>query len=254
MKGEQGPLSIAHLLAPAPYGGLETVVVTLSRAQVALGARVTVVLVVTPDENDESGHPVARALEGSGAIVETWVLPVRAYREERHRVVDLLRRNSIDVLHTHGYRPDVMDASVARKEGVATVSTVHGRVGGTWKGRLYEWVQARALRRFDGVIAVSEKLQNELTRDGVARDRVHLLPNAWAPREELLSRSRAREELGLPEGPSVIGWVGRMGQEKAPDVFCQAAAEASHGTAHFSIIGDGPLRRECESLVDEAGL
>lgn len=229
-------------------------VVTLSRAQVELGAEVTVVLVVTPEDHAEASHPVAQALEGSGVRVETWVLPVRAYREERARVAELLDRKGVDVLHTHGYRPDVVDASVARKMGVATVSTVHGRIGGTWKGRIYEWVQARALRRFEGVIAVSEKLQKELTRDGVARDRVHLVPNAWAPRQQPLSPSRAREELGLPDEVPVVGWVGRMGQEKAPDIFCRAAAAVSDEAAHFSVVGDGPLRGECQTLVDEAGL
>lgn len=254
MTAEPGPISVAHVLAPAPYGGLETVVVTLSRAQAELGARVTVVLVVTPEDHDETGHPVARALGDANVDVETWVLPVRAYREERRRVAGLLRRKSVDVLHTHGYRPDVADAGVARKHGVVTVSTMHGRIGGSWKGRIYEWVQVRALRRFDAVIAVSEKLSGELGRDGIAEERLHLIRNAWAPRRRPLERESARRELGLPEQGPVIGWLGRMGQEKAPDVFLRAAAKVGDPTVVFSVVGDGPLRGACEALAEEAGM
>lgn len=248
------PLSVAHLLAPAPFGGLETVVVTLAPAVAELGADVTVCLVVTPDDPNAADHPVARALEGSDVRVETWTLPAKAYREERRRVAELLERRSVDVLHTHGYRPDVMDASVARKRGVATASTVHGRIGGSWKGRMYEWVQARALRGFGAVFAVSDKLHRELRESGVPEDRLHLLPNAWSPHGEPLDRAEARARLGLPQDAPVVGWVGRMGREKAPDVLLEAAALVRDPDAVFSMIGDGPERESCEAMARESGI
>lgn len=254
MANEGRPLSVAHLLAPAPFGGLETVVTTLAPAQAREGADVTVCLVVTPGEADAEGHPLARALEDGQVEVETWELPVRAYREERRRVADLVMRRSLDVLHTHGYRPDVVDAPVARKLGVSTVSTVHGRIGGSWKGRIYEWVQARAFRRFSAVIAVSEKLEGELLEDGVPADRVHLVPNAWAPSAPVLERDEARRRLGLPLDVPVVGWVGRMSHEKAPDVMVRAATRVRSDEAVFSFIGDGPDRGMCEGMVAEAGL
>ncbi|NNF12146.1 MAG: glycosyltransferase [Gemmatimonadetes bacterium] len=252
MPNGERALSVAHLLAPAPFGGLETVVSTLAPAQVQAGADVTVCLVLTPGQTEE--HSVARALRDTGVSVESWEIPVRGYREERARVTDLVGRKSLGVLHTHGYRPDVVDAPVARRMGVATMSTVHGRIGGTWKGRVYEWVQARAFRAFSGVIVVSEELERELQEEGVPADRVHLLPNAWEPTLPPLSRPSARQRLGLPEDVPVVGWLGRMSPEKAPEVLVRAAARVRDPSALYSFIGDGPDRKVCEGLVRDEGL
>src|SRR2546429_211481 len=71
------------------------------------------------------------------------------------------------IVHTDGYRPDVVDASVARRRGIPTVTTVHGFTGGGWKNGLYERLQRRAFRRLDAVVAASEPLKAQLTRAGV---------------------------------------------------------------------------------------
>lgn len=248
------PISVVHLLAPTRFGGLETVVITLTPALARLGANVAVVLVVTPDEDLTDGHPVATELERSGVDVRTLVLPAKAYGAERRAVRSILTETGADVLHTHGFRPDIADAPVARKMGVATVSTIHGRTATSLKGRFYEWVQDRALRRFGAVIAVSEKLRGGLCDAGVPPDRIHLLPNAWAPSTEPLSRIDAREALGLPADGPVVGWIGRMGSEKAPDVMVRAAGLVETAGVTFSMVGDGPLRGEAERVAAEVGV
>src|SRR2546429_548043 len=82
----------------------------------------------------------------------------------------------------------VVDAGAARRLGIPVVTTVHGYTGGSWRNRLYERLQRRAFRRFDAVVAVSQRLADSLTHDGVPRDRVHLIRNAWAGAEPLLDR------------------------------------------------------------------
>ena len=93
-------------------------------------------------------------------------MPGRAYLRERAAIARLLREVRPDVVHTHGYRPDVLDAGVARGQGIAVVTTVHGFTGGGWKNRVYEWLQCRAFRRFDAVVAVSRPLVGLLERRG----------------------------------------------------------------------------------------
>ena len=242
-----------HLLAPARFGGLESVVISLTPALEALGMRVTVALVVTPEENGDV-HPVARALAHSSVNVETLVLRAREYREETRRVRAILERESVDVIHTHGYRPDVLDAPVARRMGIATVSTAHGLIGGSFKGRMYERLQRRAWRRFDAVVAVSKQLADRIVGSGVADERVHLLPNAWSRRGPGKDRVRARAELGLPPSVPVVGWIGRMSREKAPDVMIRAAARVRTSDVVFSMIGDGPDREACQALAAESGI
>ena len=127
-------------------------------------------------------HPFPAELLREGVGVTPLALPGRAYWRERRAVADLCSRLGADVLHTHGARVDVIDAGVARRLGISGVTTVHGFTGGGWKNRLYERLQRRAFRRIDAVVAVSRPLVDLLVDGGVARDRVHLVPNAWSPR------------------------------------------------------------------------
>src|SRR5690606_13389587 len=149
-------LRIVHLLAPARYGGCESVVLTLARGQSAAGHQVTVVCSFTETPDGEPFWEQLARLPGVCAV--PLVLGARQYVAERRAVRNVLRALKADVLHTHGYRSDVLASPLARAMGIATVTTVHGFTGNGFRNRAYEWLQRRAYRRFDSVVAVSAKL------------------------------------------------------------------------------------------------
>src|SRR5271165_429912 len=123
------PLSIVHVLAPAPAGGLESVVRALAGGQARRGHRVTVAPVIAGSE-----HPFLAALEGTGVASAPIVVPGRGYWEERRAVRALAARVGADIVHTHGQRVDVVDAGAARTAiaSVRTVTTIHGFTGAGW--------------------------------------------------------------------------------------------------------------------------
>jgi len=244
-------LSIVHLLAPAPFGGLESVVRALARGQLERGDRVHVMTVLSPPGDD---HPFVESLSEAGVPVIAQVIPGRGYRRERAAVRDVLRSTGAEILHTHGYRPDVLDAPVAREMGVATVSTVHGFTGGGWKNRVYEWLQRRAYRKFDRVVAVSGKLGAELEACGVPRERIEVVRNAWAVDQPQVERATARQVLGIPPHEPVVGWIGRMSQEKAPDVMVRGLAQVRTAGLRLSMVGDGALRADVGRLAESMGV
>src|ERR687888_2268575 len=150
------PLSILHVLAPTDVGGLETVVINLSAEQRRRGHAVAIATVVPPGRPD---HPLFARVARTGIAVHTVALGARAYLRERRMIGRLCQRIRPDVVHTHGFRPDILDAPAARKNGAASVTTVHGFLAGTWRGRVYEWLQERSYRRFDAVVAVSRAIR-----------------------------------------------------------------------------------------------
>lgn len=231
--------TILHVLAPAAVGGLESVVRTLAGGQAARGNKVHAALVVEPGKPP----PLAQTLGAAGVEAHVLELGARAYRAERTALMRLAASTAADLVHTHGYRSDVIGGSAGRGAGLPVVSTAHGFIGGTRRGQLNEWIQRRALRRADAVIAVSEPLRARLVASGIGRDRVHLIPNAWAPAAAPLSRADARSALGIPDGAAAIGWVGRLGFEKGPDVLLDALAligASSPGPPlEVSVIGEG---------------
>ncbi len=243
-----GPIRALHVLAPAPSGGLESVVRALARGLGDRGHRMTVAAVVGP----EGDHPFVRETRASGIDVREVAVPTRAYGRERRAMRTLLDETGAVLVHTHGYRPDVIDAGVARRAGLPTVSTVHGFTGGPLRNRLYERIQLRALQRFDAVIAVSQPLEARLRQAGVRADRIHLVPNAWTG-EAPLPRPQARQLLGLSESARVVGWVGRLSREKGPDLALRAIPSLP-GDVRLSFIGDGPERDRLHHLAGELGV
>jgi hypothetical protein len=147
---------IVHVLAPAEFGGLEQVVLALAGAQAESGRATHAALVV---DRGRSGHPLQETLEA--VHVRTVLVPVggREYLRERALIRDLCTQIRPQVVHTHGYRPDVVDAGVARRLGIATATTVHGFTSSSWRNRLYETAQRYAFRQFDAVVAVSRPIR-----------------------------------------------------------------------------------------------
>lgn len=146
-------LTIVHVAAPAPVGGLESVVFALARGHAALGHRVHVVSVLDPGT---AQRPLADGV--SGVTAYALEVPTRGHLRERAAVMAILRAAGADVLHTHGYRPDLVDGPLARRLSIPAVTTVHGFTAGGPKGRFFEWLQIRAYRRFDAVVAVSKPI------------------------------------------------------------------------------------------------
>jgi glycosyltransferase involved in cell wall biosynthesis len=205
--------------------------------------------VVDPGEAD---HPIVAPLTNAGVEVRVLEVPARAYLRERAVMRELCGSIRPDVVHTHGYRPDLVDGSVARSLGIATVATVHGFIRGSWKGRVYEWLQRWSYRRFDAVAAVSRPQVAELAAAGVPPGRIHHLPNAWAVHAPPLPAAEARARLGVPEGVFHVGWVGRLGREKGADVLLDALALVPDLPVVASIVGAGreeaALRAQAEAL------
>jgi len=237
---------VLHVVAPGQFGGLERVVQLLAREQTRAGDEVHVAAVLdraTPD------HPLLAALAAGGVTAHPIILPGRAYWRERDAIRELGRRLRPAVVHTHGYRPDLVDAGAARRLRIPTVTTVHGFTGGDWKNRLYERLQERAFRRFDAVVAVSRPMVARLIRDRVPPDRVHVVQNAWDETALPLNRPAARRALGLTGDGFRVGWAGRLSGEKGPDVLLDALGHLRDLPIGVSLLGNG---REQRSLLARA--
>ncbi|MFZ5624251.1 MAG: glycosyltransferase [Gemmatimonadota bacterium] len=248
-----GPLTIVHAINPGEFGGLERVVVSLAAGQLAAGHQVVVAAVVEPGA--ERDHPVLVALRQAGVPVEPVPIAGRAYLREWGAFGRLFDAWRPHVVHSHGYRSDVIAGSVARCRGIPTVSTVHGFTGGDGKNRLYERIQVWSLRSRGRVVAVARSVAERLAAAGVPRSRLVTVPNAWDPAGEPRSREASRRILGLPPDALVVGWIGRLSIEKGADVLLDALPllEAPPRRLVVSIIGDGAQRDGLEAHAARLG-
>lgn len=241
---------VFHILAPARHGGLERVVEFLTRGQRARNVDARIIVVLTPD--DATKHPFVEMAHGFGLPITAIVVGNRHYVREYRMLQSLFRELRPDVVHTHGYRPDIVAGLAARSVGIPAVSTIHGFTGNGWRNRLNERVQEFALRRADAVIAVSAPLRGRIVAAGVSDARVHVVPNGFMPTRGLVPRDEARARLGLPSSARIAGWLGRLSPEKGPDVMVDAIA-ASRSDWQVSMVGDGRARSGLEARAAAAG-
>jgi glycosyltransferase involved in cell wall biosynthesis len=89
----------------------------------------------------------------------------------------------------------------------------------------------------------------------IRKERLAVIPNAIAP-FDVSKAPRLRKRLGLPTDTVVIGFVGRLDEQKAPRVLVEAAADvlARGHEVHIVMIGTGPLRTELETLATWLGI
>lgn len=243
-------LRILHITAPSRAGGLESVVRLLATGQQSLGNRVTVVTVVEPDATE---HPFVMALAADR--IENAVVRVgaKSYVKEWRSLRELMRNTQPDVVHTHGYRSDVIGGLAAAVTGIPRVTTVHGFTGGDAKNRANEWLQIRAYHGFSAVVAVSKPIVQRLKRSGLRDSLIRTIPNAIDQQLPILARDAARARLGASNDEFVIGWVGRMSNEKGLDVLVESLKNIKQPFKAI-FIGDGPDRDPLAKEIARLGL
>ncbi|HEY2898055.1 MAG TPA: glycosyltransferase [Gemmatimonadaceae bacterium] len=221
---------------------------TLASAQRRAGHTVVVAPTLSAPGD---GWNFTALLEQADVELVPLIVPRRGYLQERALIRGLCDRRGVNIVHTHGYRSDLVGGHTGREAGVPIVTTVHGFTGGGLKNRTYEQLQRFAFRRFDAVVAVSQLQANQLRSLGIAAQRLHVVPNALADHAAPLSRAEARQALHLPAQGVLAGWVGRISREKGIDVFIDALASITDRPIHAAILGDGP-ERDTESARAES--
>lgn len=243
-------LNILHVTAPGRVGGLESVVRGLATGHAARGHRLSVFASTADDAAD---HPLLASLREAGVQIYLPGRSSRNYLRERVAIRDAMRASGARIVHTHGYRSDVIGLAAATGTPVKTVTTAHGFTGGGWKNRLYERFQLRAFRKFDAVVSVSRPLTQRITASGVADHRVRLIPNAFGG-AGVVSRSAAREALGLRGEQFTVGWVGRVTREKALDLMLEGLRQLRDLPVMLVVIGEGHERETLMKGARESGL
>ncbi len=88
-----------------------------------------------------------------------------------------LRDNSIDILHTHGYKSDIVGFCAALFGTTKWVATNHVWHPMTGKLRLYETVDAFVLRFAKRVVAVSREIREDLISTNVSPANICVIDN-----------------------------------------------------------------------------
>jgi glycosyltransferase involved in cell wall biosynthesis len=242
-------LTVAHVIAPGPVGGAESVVKALAIGRRELDGP-TVVIALT---DGLAPHAFVEWLRQAEVPTVEVAIRGRRYLSEIRALRDVLRDRRIDLVHAHVYHADFVAYWAARSLGLPVVATRHGETHVDLKNSIYQWMDRRLLRHFDAVICVSRDTQARLLRSGCPPGLLRVIPNGCIP-QPTLARPEARARLGLPQTAQVVGWVGRLSAEKGPDLIVEAFAQVAAPGAHAVLIGEGQEKESTTQLIERLGL
>ena len=170
---------------------------------------------------------------------------------------DLIRRERIDVVHSHLYHANLYGRLAARKAGVPAVISIHNTYG---KPKLHRRIINWYLGRHTAAIIVgSEDIRRDVERyDRVSASRIQVIPNSVDLTRSVstLSKSEARARLGLVPHDLVIGTIGRLEKQKGHRYLIEALALLRRRgiVARLLLAGEGRERLALEALVASLGL
>lgn len=172
----------------------------------------------------------------------------RAFRRARQIVADV----EPDLIHGHSTKGGLLARLVSAGQPVVYTPNAVYSMNPTLNRRLrsaVKWVEKRLAARTSMIIAVSPEEQAHLVDEiGIDPSRIRLVPNGIQPVEPV-DPTEVRRELGLPGDKAIVGFVGRLDGQKAPDDLLEinALVAAEVPDAHFVVVGEGPMRADLEA-------
>lgn len=170
------------------------------------------------------------------------------------------------------YKPDIVYAHSSKAGAIARVADIglknhciynpHG-----WafnmrcsekKKKMYTAIEKIAAPFCDKIICISDaEKQSALEKKICKEDKLRVIFNGVDidAYENGIHGTVKRNDLSIPEDAFVVGMVGRMSPQKAPDVFIKMAKQVKDKVpnAHFIIVGNGNQEAEIRKYAEENG-
>lgn len=247
-------------------GGVERTTIDIAAAIRANGAPAFVA---------SSGGQLVSELDRCGARHITLPLASKnpfVMRRNVQRLVDVIERHGINVVHARSRAPAWSARAAARRTGASFITTFHGAynygsgAAGAWKKR-YNAVMADG----DVVIANSRFIADHLrTHYGVSEDLIRIVPrgidlNVFDPARTKVARVvDLAGRWHLRDDASVVMLPGRLTRWKGQSLFIEALALLKNrlGAENFNVIGllvgsdqgRAAYRAELEEQIKTLGL
>jgi glycosyltransferase involved in cell wall biosynthesis len=242
-------MRVVHVAGSADWGGGERYLELLGRG---LDRAAFALEVIAPAPGALCGRLGALGIATHVVDLDALVSPAAVARLAR-----ALRRLGPDVVQSHGARSNFYTRLAARLAGVpAVISTVHNALTdypvSPVRLAVYRALDATTRPLATRVVCVAAALA-PARRAVVIRNGIDLHdfdPAAARPAAEALRRA-----ADLGPGP-VVGFVGRLTPQKAPETFVAllALVRRSRPDVRGVIVGDGPRRADVERAIAAHGL
>lgn len=172
---------------------------------------------------------------------------------------NLIKQQRYDIVHTHSSKAGFIGRVAARLAHTPVIiHTIHGFPFHRYMSPLRRWLyillEKFAARFTDKLVTVSELLKEEAVRLRIApADKMTTIYSGidMSQLRASIDVRKKKLDLGLDPRFPVVGTIGRLSKQKAPQDFVKAALRVLQQmpNVQFIMVGDGPLRDEIEKLI-----
>lgn len=179
------------------------------------------------------------------------------------RLRNCIKKVKPDIMHLHSSKAGMLGRFAAFTKGIPCIYNAHGwpmDMNISNKKKLFYAVLERAAAGItDKIVNISENEHRLALKYNIARESKMITINNGIDVKKYsnkFSRKEVLTALGIPEDAYVIGSVGRLSNQKRPELFIEIAKELSNTieNCYFIMVGDGELRGNVESLIHNYGL
>jgi glycosyltransferase involved in cell wall biosynthesis len=206
--------------------------------------------------NDEMGSTAPLCDAAVRMDAPTFVIQSRG-RVDLHsirRLRQIIQKQSINILHTHGYKLDLQGRLATWGTQCKIVTTPHGWTHNPdMKLRLYENLDRAIFPLMDRVAPLSDEMHRQIAGiPGMSR-KLRLIRNG-VDLDELSPDIKESPEMSLwkSQGHFVVGFIGRLIGAKGPLTLLRAIAQMTSTKVDLAVVGSGPdlqlLKEAAQSL------
>lgn len=243
-------INILQFICPTGFYGAERWVLALARHLPKDQTRCD--LAVTLENNTKDLELVKKYQQDYG---ETFEIPMsnRFDTGVVTKLVTLIKKRNIDIIHTHGYKSDILGVIAARKAGIKCIVTPHGFENvQDMKLRFFIWLGCKAMGFADRVVPLSPQLMDDSRKSGVKDKKLVYIQNG-VDLSEVEEQRQLKNPLKNMNGEKRIGFIGQMISRKnifdILDIFENLCKK--HNNIRLIFAGDGYQRAELESYAEK---
>lgn len=181
------------------------------------------------------------------------------------RILQIIRNERIDILHTHSLMSDFCGSIIARISGISHIITRHVAIShhnlvlDKKRIQFFLFIDRFAAKFVSKIVSVSKLIRKDLIEcERVEPSKVVTIRNAVdiLYNEDKIDSSNIRKEFAIGRQKIVVGMIAQLSFWKGNRYFLEAARVVieSHSDVIFMVIGEGPDRQMLEAYVHEIGI
>ncbi len=246
-------LRILHLGSPTGLYGAERWILALIKH---LDPGKIESLVAAIKDEPELGVPLCNEAGKLGFKTHVFEAYGKANISAIKQLRNFIKENKIDILHTHGYKTDLIGLLATILTPCRIVATPHGWTQNPdLKLQCYETIDRLIFPFMDSVVSLSEGLYSSLMSIPGIKRKLYLILNGVDLAEIDNINQTSDQITSLKEqGYFIIGYIGRLVHGKGLDILLRAVSKLKSVAWQLVLIGEGEQRTELENLAQYLGI